>query len=378
MSQLRVKEMDQCVRHLATAVSTTSLYGHGHQQVQRLCSKAKASLEIALGEEASVSLMRVDDQLAVANQALDASIYSDRFARMLKTCGIGHIKFMKELTTGELLQMVSALARRDKTVHSSDHLRFGQVEVRYRDGASGCGRFSAQVAHLLNGSSSEELARIMEVYEEVSQNRKLHVVGLSEIVNEFVDIFASCADPLLTLVPLRSMDEYTFTHSLNVCMLNIGQATALGIEGPLLHDIGLSAMLHDIGKLFLPNEVLNKAGRLDTKEWELLKEHPLRGAEYLVKSPGVPRMAILSAYEHHMRFDQLGYPSVGKDWQQCLSSQITSISDTYDALRTNRPYRSPLPVEEVLDNISQLKGTQFHPLLVDNFMSLMKQVHPEH
>jgi response regulator RpfG family c-di-GMP phosphodiesterase len=89
-------------------------------------------------------------------------------------------------------------------------------------------------------------------------------------------------------------------------------------------------------------------------------------------------MAILSAYEHHMRFDQLGYPSVSKDWQQCLSSQITAISDAYDDLRTNRPYRSPLPVEEVLDNVSQLKGTQFHPLLVDNLMSLMKQVHPEH
>jgi HD-GYP domain-containing protein (c-di-GMP phosphodiesterase class II) len=234
------------------------------------------------------------------------------------------------------------------------------------------------VSQLLDDVSSEELAKIMEAYEAVSHNRKLNVVGLSEIVTEFVDIFSSYADPLLTLVPLRSMDEYTFTHSLNVCLLNIGQATALGIDGPLLHDIGLSAMLHDIGKLFLPEEVLNKSGRLDSEEWELLKEHPVKGAEYLVKTPGVPRMAVANAYEHHMRFDQRGYPTVSNDWQQSLSSQITAISDTYDALRTHRPYRTPMDVDEVLVNISNLAGTQLHPLLVENFLRLMKRVHPDH
>lgn len=376
MSQVTIKEMDQCVRHLATAVSTTGLYGHGHQQVLRLCGKAMASLEHTLDEETSVSLKRIDDQLAVENQALHSSIYSDRFSHMLKACGVGHVKFMKGLTIEELQQLVGSLARRDATLRSSEHVRLGQVEVRYREGNAGRGRFSPEVTRLLDGSSSEELARIMEVYEEISQNRKLQVVGLSEIVNQFIDIFSSCADPLLTLVPLRSMDEYTFTHSLNVCLLNLGQATALGIEGPMLHDIGLSALLHDIGKLFVPIEVLNKAGRLEAEEWELLKEHPLRGAEYLVKSPGVPRMAVLSAYEHHMRFDQRGYPAVRKDWQQCLSSHITAISDTYDALRTNRPYRSPMPVDEVLDNIAQLKGTQFHPALVDSFINLIRKVHP--
>jgi HD-GYP domain-containing protein (c-di-GMP phosphodiesterase class II) len=378
MSQRRMKEMDQCVRHLATAVSTTSLYGHGHQQVLRLCENARVRLENSLGEEAGLSLKRVDDQLAVENQSLEPSIYSDRFARMLKSCGVGHVKFLKGLTIGELQQMVDSLARRDTTVRSSEHLRFGQIELKYRQGSAGSDRFGPEVARLLAGTCSEELARIMDVYEDVSKDRKLRVVGLSEIVNEFIDIFSNCADPLLTLVPLRTMDEYTFTHSLNVCLLNLGQATALGIEGPMLHDIGLSALLHDIGKLFVPIEVLNKAGRLENEEWDMLKEHPLRGAEYLVKSPGVPRMAILSAYEHHMRFDQRGYPSVRKDWQQSLCSHITALSDTYDALRTNRPYRSPMPVDEVLDNIVQLKGTQFHPVLVENFVMLMRKVHPAH
>ena len=378
MNPTHVEVMDQCIRYLTTAVSTASLYNAEHQQVLRLCGNAHEKLGEFLAEKNELSLMRVDDQLAVDGQPLVASLYIDRFARLLKMRGIGNVKFLSKVTVQELQGLVGALARRDETVCSSDHLRLGLVEVRHRDESAEAERLSVQVSQILNDVSSEELARIMDVYEAVKRNRKLHVVGLSEIVAEFIDVFASYTDPLLMLVPLREMDEYTFTHSLNVCLLNIAQASSLGIEGAMLHDVGLSAMLHDVGKLFLPVEVLNKPGKLDDKEWELLKEHPVKGAEYLVKTPGVPRMAVNNAYEHHMRFDQRGYPGVNSDWQQSLCSQITAISDIYDALRTKRPYREPMPVDEALASISQVAGTQLHPLLVENFLHLMKRVHPEH
>lgn len=368
--------MDQCVRQLSTAVSTASLYDANHQQVVRLCRSAHTCLGEALSEESGLSLMRVDDQLAVDGEPLIESLYTGRFAKTLKTRGVGHIKFLRDVTAQELHSLVKSLAARDEVIRSTDHVRLGQVEVRYRGRSAGSGLLNSEVSRALDDVSSEELARIMEVYEAVSLNRNLKVVGLSEIVAEFVDIFASYADPLLSLVPLRRMDEYTFTHSLNVCLLNLAQATALGIEGPLLHDIGLSAMLHDVGKLFVPEEILNKPARLEGEEWEMLKKHPIKGAEYLVKTPGVPRMAVINAFEHHMRFDQRGYPTVKRDWQQNLCSQMTAISDVFDSLRTNRPYRNPMDVDEVLTNIARLSGTQLHPLLVRNFLRLMKRVHP--
>ncbi len=376
MNQARINAMDQCVRQLSTAISTASLYDANHQQVVRLCSSAHTYLGEALSEESGLSLMRVDDQLAVDGEPLVESLYTGRFAKTLKTRGVGHIKFLRDVSTQELQSLVKALAARDEVILSTDHVRLGQVEVRYRGRSAGSALLSSEVSKALDDVSSEELARIMEVYEAVSLNRNLKVVGLSEIVAEFVDIFASYADPLLSLVPLRRMDEYTFTHSLNVCLLNLAQATALGIEGPLLHDIGLSAMLHDVGKLFVPEEILNKPARLEGEEWEMLKKHPIKGAEYLVKTPGVPRMAVINAFEHHMRFDQRGYPTVKRDWQQNLCSQMTAISDVFDSLRTNRPYRNPMDVDEVLTNISRLSGTQLHPLLVRNFLRLMKKVHP--
>lgn len=374
MNPQLIKSMDQCLRHLVTAISTASLYSKDHPQVRSFLARAHASLIDAIGSEQDLSLVRVDDQLAVDGRQLVASLYVDRFARMLKSRGIGHIKFLSGVTFDELQDFIGALARRDASIRSSAQLRLGQVEVRFRDPT---GRFvlDDEAEKLLDDVSSEELTRIMEVYEAVSQKRKLHVVGLSEIVAEFVDVFSSYSDPLLSLVPLRSMDEYTFTHSLNVCMLNIAQASALGIDGPLLHDVGLSAMLHDVGKLFLPEEILNKPARLDNSEWEILKEHPVKGAEYLVQTPGVPRMAVVNAYEHHMRFDQRGYPTVGASWEQNLCSHMTAISDVFDSLRTKRPYRSPDAVEKVLDYMSSLGGTQLHPALLENFLRVMRRVH---
>ena len=236
---------------------------------------------------------------------------------------------------------------------------------------------AAQIAGVFGVISQEELARVIEIYEAVRRGRRLQVVGLSEIIAKFIDVFAQHVDPLLALVPLRDMDEYTFTHSLNVCLLNLAQASSLGIKGELLNDVGLAAMLHDIGKLFVPVEVLNKPGKLTDQEWQLMRAHPVKGAEYLLGHPGVPRLAVINAYEHHLRYDLGGYPQMKAGWQQNLVSQMTTISDIYDALRTRRPYREPLSLQEVLKQILELKGTQLHPLLVENFAYLMCKVHPE-
>jgi HD-GYP domain-containing protein (c-di-GMP phosphodiesterase class II) len=399
----RLNAVDHCLRHLTTAISTSKLYSSEHKQVKKLCRMAHSSLLDAIERQESLSLIRVDEQLAVDEHPLERSMYIERFARLIKMSGIGHIKFSRDVTFEELHTLLNSLSGPGKVTHSSENIRLGQIEVRHRSARGGVGagpknltpvpegeqvdpellkrgvdsNVLVESAQILENISSEELSRVMEVYEAVKNNRRLQVVGLSEIVSGFIDVFAGYADPLLTLVPLRNMDEYTFTHSLNVCLLNLAQATALGIEGQLLHDIGLSAMLHDVGKLFIPEEVLNKPGKLDEKEWALMQTHPVRGAEYLLDSPGVPRMAVLNAYEHHLCFNLKGYPLVKKEWQQNLCSHLTTISDVYDSLRTKRPYRDPLELDVVLYNIEQVTGTQLHPLLVENFLRLMKKVTPQ-
>jgi len=378
MNSDQILAVNQCLRHLTTATSTAGLYAPDHPQVVRLCQLAHKELVRGMFGKEHLSLLRVDDQLAVEGQPLERTLYTERFATLLKRRGIGHLKFTNGISVDELKALSAGLIGTQTVMLSSLHLRLGQVEVRHRQDQAAIGPLAGVgAAEIFGVVGQEELARIMEVYEAVRRGRQLHVVGLSEIIAKFINVFSQHADPLLVLVPLRDLDEYTFTHSLNVCLLNLAQASSLGIKNELLSDIGLAAMLHDIGKLFVPVEVLNKPGKLTDNEWALMRAHPVKGAEYLLGQAGVPRLAVINAYEHHLRFDLGGYPRLKEGWQQNLVSQMTTISDMYDALRTRRPYREPLSVELVLEQIIKCKGTQLHPLLAENFKHLMCKVHPE-
>jgi len=146
---------------------------------------------------------------------------------------------------------------------------------------------------------------------------------------------------------------------------------ALGIEGQLLNDIGVAAMLHDIGKLFIPEEILKKTDKLDYDEYEIMKQHPVKGARHLLETSGVPRLAVIAAYEHHMKFNLTGYPAVAAGWQQNLCSHMTTISDFFDALRTRRSYREPVPISDIASMMYGMIGTDLHPALTRNFMKII-------
>jgi HD-GYP domain-containing protein (c-di-GMP phosphodiesterase class II) len=170
------------------------------------------------------------------------------------------------------------------------------------------------------------------------------------------------------------MDEYTFTHSINVCILNLAQGMSLGFEGQLLHDIGIAALLHDVGKQFVPEEILNKPGALENEEWEYMRQHALRGAEYLLNNPGIPRLAVLCAFEHHMKYDMSGYPKVPPGWRTNICSQITMVSDFFDALRTKRAYKDARDFAETAGFMLDIAGTELNPFLTLNFLRILRKM----
>ena len=152
---------------------------------------------------------------------------------------------------------------------------------------------------------------------------------------------------------------------------------ALGIEGQSLHDIGIAALLHDIGKLFIPSEILNKPGKLDAAEWALIQQHPIRGAQYLIDIPGISRLASVTAFEHHIKFNYGGYPKISANWKQNLCSQMTTISDFFDALHTNRSYRSSLDADQIAAIMHDRTGIDFNPALIKNFFKILKRLTPD-
>jgi HD-GYP domain-containing protein (c-di-GMP phosphodiesterase class II) len=157
----------------------------------------------------------------------------------------------------------------------------------------------------------------------------------------------------------------------NVTILTMGQAQTLGIEGRLLREFGLSALMHDIGKVRTPSEILNKPDQLTEKELDVMRRHPVDGAEILRRTPEMPILAPVVAFEHHLRLDGSGYPEAARRQTLNLGTQLCSIADVYDAMRSQRSYQQAFPSDRVLAVLRRNNGTQFDQHLVRRFVQLL-------
>ncbi|MGE0702721.1 MAG: HD-GYP domain-containing protein [Vicinamibacterales bacterium] len=170
---------------------------------------------------------------------------------------------------------------------------------------------------------------------------------------------------------MRQHDEYTFTHMVNVSILTMSQARSLGIDGPLLREFGLAALMHDIGKVRTPLEILNKPEKLTTEEFAVLRRHPVDGAGMLRATPDIPALAPIVAFEHHLRLDGTGYPNGVSRPTLNLGTMLCSIADVYDAMRSQRAYQQAFPSDRILQVLECNDGSQFDQHLVRRFAQLI-------
>jgi putative nucleotidyltransferase with HDIG domain len=176
---------------------------------------------------------------------------------------------------------------------------------------------------------------------------------------------------LLALTTLKNYDNYTFTHMVNVSILTMGQARTLGIDGPLLREFGLAALMHDIGKVRTPLEILNKPDKLTDAEFAIMKRHTIEGAEILRQTPDIPTLAPVVAFEHHLRKDGSGYPDGISRASLNVGTMLCSIADVYDAMRSQRRYQQAFPSERILEVLKRNDGMQFDQHLVRRFVQLV-------
>jgi HD-GYP domain-containing protein (c-di-GMP phosphodiesterase class II) len=180
---------------------------------------------------------------------------------------------------------------------------------------------------------------------------------------------------LLALATIKDHDEYTFTHSVNVCIFSLAIGQRLGLHRNWLGRLGMAALFHDIGKTSVPTGVLNKIGVLDVDEWKAIRQHTLMGVKSLCRMPKSSEYMLHSmivAFQHHINLDLSGYPDVPADTSLDLFSRIVRIADTFDAMTTERPYRNKVysPHEAIRYLISQ-GGIKFDPVLVKTFAAAM-------
>jgi response regulator RpfG family c-di-GMP phosphodiesterase len=139
-----------------------------------------------------------------------------------------------------------------------------------------------------------------------------------------------------------------------------------------LHHIGVASLLHDVGKIFIPEEILNKPGKLTQDERKIIETHTVKGARYLMGINGIPKLAVLCALEHHLKYDGSGYPSIKGGWRPNITSQLISVADVFDALRSKRAYHDDIPIEKIVGILNSEKGTTFNPQLVEHFLRLIR------
>jgi putative nucleotidyltransferase with HDIG domain len=211
--------------------------------------------------------------------------------------------------------------------------------------------------------------RVMdELTYQASANIPLNLGKARVIVNYFIDLINDQSAAMLGIAALKNSDENTYHHSVNVCILALVIGSQLNMDRPLLQQLGLAGLLHDIGKVRVPREIIAKPGTLTSEEEKIVRRHTLYGAHILRELPGPARVAMVVAYEHHANYDLSGYPRITTKDVPYLLTRIVWVADCFDAMTsTRRVYRKPKRPEAALKEILDGAGTLYDPVMAKLF-----------
>lgn len=204
--------------------------------------------------------------------------------------------------------------------------------------------------------------------EKDSPKAKKKLSSVSAMVGDMVDELVENKHIMVNMVDIKSFDEYTYHHSVNVCVLSIIIGISLGFNKVKLTNLGMAALLHDVGKVFIDKEVLNKVEPLTNEEFDTVKAHPLNGYKHMISNFDFPRLTNIGVLEHHERYDGTGYPQSKKGEDISLFARIIAITDVYDALTSNRYYRKASLPSEAMEYIMGGAGLHFDFDLVKIFV----------
>lgn len=209
---------------------------------------------------------------------------------------------------------------------------------------------------------------IGDIMDDVRLGKAIDTPAAKEAVAECVEEVMQSPDTALLLSRIRHKDEYTSQHSLSVSLLSIALGRSLGMSREQLNEVGLCGLLHDVGKVLTPDEVLKKPGRLTVEEMEIMKQHPVDGRNILLSTDGVTRVALDVAHAHHERLNGTGYPRGLKAGQITPYTKIVAIADTYDAITSDRVYDTGRPPTEAFNILWRGIGKQWDTRMVAHFI----------
>lgn len=383
----RLERAKRALGLLSAAQRSASLYPENHPVLAESVEALHASISELVGREESAVFNFHKGSIFFGDVVLpQESIMHSRLAASAKQQRVGSITFLPGVAKEELGALVTLLNRDEEASKTQDatdwllargvaHVAVAAVsEIAERDAEGEEGEGGAD-PHRVGQEASEvyrmTVGAMRALEEQVRGGKAMEIAQARRLSDAMLDLMLQDRGAVIALATIKSHDEYTLFHSLNVMILSIGLGTMLPLETDQLRELGLSALLHDIGKITVPQEILQKPGPLTTDEWKAMRRHPSNGAHLLDGLEGGAKATMVVAFEHHMRHDLQGYPQPFDRQQLHLFSRIVAVADAYDAMTTMRAYRAPLRPDKAVAVLLRESRRAFDPTLVKVFINML-------
>lgn len=359
------------------------LYHRGHPAREKVVDQTYDRVLRLLETEPNVRISILGNEIVHGREVLSAMSGWPWAARM-NQAGIERIEMSRPVSRDEFEQFLIDMYERINGVavettlvrqQNRPSIRFGAIRIA----GSGSGEFAQAIATAtMSFSLREETDTIKWLHQEVGQHDRLPMAEVESVVRSLSIAMHQGSSMLLPLLELKEYDQYTTTHSANVSVLAMALAEAMSLRPGEVRTFGIAGLLHDLGKVKIPIEILNKAGPYDEQERKVMQQHPVEGARLLLARQQELEVAAVVSYEHHILLNGKGYPALTYHRHCHPASNLVHICDVYDALCTNRPYRAAWESEAALGYMEEHAGTEFEPEALRAFTQMMRQTNRQY
>jgi len=356
---------DMLLKNLNSALKSKKLYPQGHPAIAAPVKKSFELLSRELRQANNVVIAVVEDTLTYEDELIENGdkAYPEIMGYM-KERNVDAIIFEKGSTEKELAGLIDVLSSEGKLTGNDLQKQLHAMKI----------------IHITLKSIPMGRENIMEIYNgavEVVKNvmgevrmGKLPKSGpINEIIDEISETVFSDPNAIIGLTMIKNYDNYLYNHSVNVSIMSLSLAKALGLDKDAIHAVGVGALLHDVGKTGVSENIIRKPSGLSSEEWEKVKEHPVLGSKIIQRMDGLDESVGRVIYEHHVKYDHSGYPQTSDELHPL--SQIVTICDAYDALTTLRVYQKPHSPVEAVKVMSNFSGRHFNPETLKAFINML-------
>jgi len=373
---------DLCVSFVAS-LRALSLYPEDHPETRKKVDNLFKRLSKYLDQRSSLTLFFFNGEMVVEKTPLpELSSTLAQLINRLEAMKLQRLLFQRGLTSKELILFLQVLLPLLKNPSGAD-LVLAKNQDRLPHILPGTLAFETgpqlsyeEVSGVLQAARQSVLSfsdQVKDVFADLEGPLSENKVSLAKETTETIQRMVATGEiPLKILIYRRNTDPDPYIHAINVSALSMALAKRLDLEEAVIQEVGLGGLLHDIGLQLTPPVPPTKSQAVTLDEKKRRWEHPIRGAEILLATPGMPDLIPMIAYEHHLHYDGGGYPKQERQRQLNLAAMITCITNSYDNLRRNRPEQGVVSLTNALNWMDRQAGKYFHPLLHKQFRALVK------